>query len=140
MLLLISASNLKERLSENSEKSSRKAFINHHDFLINHIYIQTINSKLRKSLDSKNPTPKDGKLFELGDLKDSLRSQEVGDGVSVEVNLGHSVSDSRDLVVDQIVHQFTNVHDEGVLSGYRDGSVLVLVQDLRCSMILRVGK
>ena len=71
-------------------------------------------------------------------MKDSLRSQEVGNGVSVEVNLGHSVSNSRDLVVDQIVHQFTDVHDEGVFSGYRDGSVLVLVQDLKYSLIQRV--
>ena len=71
-------------------------------------------------------------------MKDSLGSKEVGDGVSVKVNLSHSVSDSRDLVVDQIVHQFTNVHDEGVLSGHRDGSVLVLVQDLKYSLIQRV--
>ena len=84
--------------------------------------------------------PNDRKFSELGDLKDSLRSQEVGDGVSVKVDLGHSVSDSRDLVVDQIVHQFTNVHDEGVLAGYRDCSVLVLVQDLRYSLIQIVGK
>ena len=72
--------------------------------------------------------------------KNVLRSEEIGDGVSVEVGLGHSVSDSRGLVVDQIVHQFTNVNDEGVLSGYRDGSVLVLVQDLRYLLIQRVGK
>ena len=81
-------------------------------------------------------------MSESSDFKDSLRSQEVGDGVSVKINLGHSVSDSGDLVVDQIVHQFTNVHDEGVLSGNRDCSVLVLVQDLRYSLIeiQRVGK
>ena len=67
--------------------------------------------------------------------QNSLRSQEVGDGVSVKVNFSHSVSDSRDLVVDQIVHQFTNVHDEGVLSGNGNCSVLVLVQDLKRSII-----
>ena len=69
--------------------------------------------------------------------KNVLRSEEIGDGVSVEVGLGNSVSDSRGLVVDQIVHQFTNVHDERVLSGYRDCSVLVLVQDLKNVSLLR---
>ena len=60
----------------------------------------------------------------------SLGSEEVGDGVSVKVDLGDSVSDSRDLVVDQIVYQLADVDDERVLSGNGDSSVLVLVQDL----------
>ena len=60
----------------------------------------------------------------------SLRSEEVGDGVSVKVDLGDSVSDSRDLVVDQIVYQLADVDDKGVLSSNGNSSVLILVQNL----------
>ena len=65
----------------------------------------------------------------------SLGSQEVSDGVSVEVHLSNSVSDWRYFVVDQIINQLSDVDDEGVLSGDGGSSVLVLVQHLEHSIV-----
>ena len=68
-------------------------------------------------------------------LSNLLGSKEVGNRVSVKVDLSNSVSDGWDLVVDEVVHQLSNIDDEGGVSGYRSWSVLVLVEHFETSVV-----
>ena len=65
-----------------------------------------------------------------------LRSEEVSDRVSVVVDLSDPVFHGRYLVIDQVIYQFPDVHDERVVSGDGGWPVLILVQHLKKIFIL----
>jgi len=64
-----------------------------------------------------------------------LGSEEVGDGVSGEVDLSDSVSHVGEVVIDDVINEFSDVDNEGVVSGDRGLLVFVVVEHLESSVV-----